>query len=157
MQWHRWEPVSRDAVRAGAILAYGQPVEMVPKLDTVDLLLTIDSDLLDAAPGHLRFARDFRRAAESDADRSDEPDLCDRADADVDGGGGGSSVRRRAARSGADRAGTGSFGIRAGQPPADMPDWFGAVGRGPEGSARPEFRPCRARPSRPRCTPWSTR
>jgi MoCo/4Fe-4S cofactor protein with predicted Tat translocation signal len=59
MQWHRWEPVSRDAVRAGALLAYGQPVELVPKLDAVDLLLTIDSDLFDGAPGHLRFARDF--------------------------------------------------------------------------------------------------
>jgi MoCo/4Fe-4S cofactor protein with predicted Tat translocation signal len=59
MQWHRWEPVSRDAVRAGAMLAYGQPLELVPKLDTVDLLLTIDSDLFDGAPGHLRFARDF--------------------------------------------------------------------------------------------------
>ena len=59
MQWHQWEPVSRDAVRAGAILAYGQPVEVVPKLDAVDVLVTIDSDLLDSAPGHLRFARDF--------------------------------------------------------------------------------------------------
>nr|WP_216856409.1 TAT-variant-translocated molybdopterin oxidoreductase [Acidisphaera sp. S103] len=59
MRWHRWDPVSRDAVRAGAIMAYGQPVEIVPKLDATDLLVTIDSDLLDSAPGHLRFARDF--------------------------------------------------------------------------------------------------
>jgi len=59
MQWHRWEPVSRDPVRAGAMLAYGQPVEVVAKLDAVDLLLTIDSDLFESAPGHLRFARDF--------------------------------------------------------------------------------------------------
>jgi MoCo/4Fe-4S cofactor protein with predicted Tat translocation signal len=59
MQWHHWEPVSRDAVRAGAALAYGQPVEVVAKLDAVDVLLAIDSDLFDSAPGHLRFARDF--------------------------------------------------------------------------------------------------
>ena len=59
MQWHRWDPVSRDAVRAGAVLGYGQPVEVMPQLDKVDLLVTIDSDLLDSAPGHLRFARDF--------------------------------------------------------------------------------------------------
>ncbi len=59
MQWHRWEPISRDAVRAGAMLAYGQPLEIVPKLDAADLLVAIDSDLLDSAPGHLRFARDF--------------------------------------------------------------------------------------------------
>jgi molybdopterin-containing oxidoreductase family iron-sulfur binding subunit len=59
MRWHRWDPVSRDAARAGAVMAYVQPVEIVPKLDTADLLVTIDSDLLDSAPGHLRFARDF--------------------------------------------------------------------------------------------------
>jgi molybdopterin-containing oxidoreductase family iron-sulfur binding subunit len=59
MRWHRWDPVCRDAMRAGAVLAYGQPVEVLPQLDAVDLLVTIDSDLLDSAPGHLRFARDF--------------------------------------------------------------------------------------------------
>jgi MoCo/4Fe-4S cofactor protein with predicted Tat translocation signal len=59
MQWHRWEPISRDAVRAGAILGYGQPLEVLPNLDAVDVLLAIDSDLLDSAPGHQRFARDF--------------------------------------------------------------------------------------------------
>ena len=59
MQWHRWEPVSRDAVRAGATLAYGRPVEVVAKLGAVDVLLTIDSDLFDGAPGQLRYARDF--------------------------------------------------------------------------------------------------
>jgi molybdopterin-containing oxidoreductase family iron-sulfur binding subunit len=59
MRWHRWEPVSRDAVRTGAQLAYGRPVEIVPKLDRAAAILAIDSDLLDGAPGHVRFARDF--------------------------------------------------------------------------------------------------
>jgi MoCo/4Fe-4S cofactor protein with predicted Tat translocation signal len=59
MQWHQWEPVSRDAVRAGAGLAYGRPVEIVPHLDAADIILAIDSDLLDSAPGHVRFAHDF--------------------------------------------------------------------------------------------------
>ena len=59
MQWHRWEPVSRDAVRAGAQMAYGQPVEVNARLDAANVLLAIDSDLLEAAPGHLRYARDF--------------------------------------------------------------------------------------------------
>ena len=45
--------------RTGAILAYGQPVEIVPKIDAADVILAIDSDLLSSAPGHLRFARDF--------------------------------------------------------------------------------------------------
>ena len=59
MQWHRWEPISRDAVRAGALLAYGKAVEVVPKLAAADVILAIDSDLLSSAPGHVRFARDF--------------------------------------------------------------------------------------------------
>jgi molybdopterin-containing oxidoreductase family iron-sulfur binding subunit len=59
MRWHQWEPVSRDAVPAGALLAYGTPVELVPKLDAADVILAIDSDLLDSAPGHVRFAHDL--------------------------------------------------------------------------------------------------
>ena len=51
--------MSRDNIWKGAGLAYGQPVEAVPKLDSADVVLAIDSDLLSSAPGHLRFARDF--------------------------------------------------------------------------------------------------
>ena len=58
-RWHQWEPISRDNIWKGAELAYGQPVEVVPKLDKADVVLAIDSDLLSSAPGHLRFARDF--------------------------------------------------------------------------------------------------
>ena len=59
MQWHQWEPISRDAVRAGALLAYGRPVEVVPKISAADVILAIESDLLSSAPGHVRHARDF--------------------------------------------------------------------------------------------------
>ena len=58
-RWHQWEAVSRENAREGAVLAYGNPVEIVPKLDAVDVLFAIDSDLLSSAPGHVRFARDF--------------------------------------------------------------------------------------------------
>jgi MoCo/4Fe-4S cofactor protein with predicted Tat translocation signal len=58
-RWHQWDAVSRDNVRNGAMLAYGAPVEAVPKLDAADVVLAIDSDLLSSAPGHVRFARDF--------------------------------------------------------------------------------------------------
>jgi MoCo/4Fe-4S cofactor protein with predicted Tat translocation signal len=57
--WHQWNPVSRDNVTKGAVLAYGQAVDVVPNLAAVDVLLAIDSDLLSSAPGHLRFARDL--------------------------------------------------------------------------------------------------
>jgi len=59
VQWHQWEAVSRDTVRAGAQAAFGQPVETVPVLAQADVLLAIDSDLIDGAPGHVRFARDL--------------------------------------------------------------------------------------------------
>jgi Fe-S-cluster-containing dehydrogenase component len=58
-RWHQWQPVSRDAARKGAMLAYGQPVDTVLHLDKADVILALDSDLLDAAPGHVRYARDF--------------------------------------------------------------------------------------------------
>ena len=58
-QWTQWEPISRDAVHQGALMAFGRPVELVANLDQVDVLLTIDSDLLSTAPGRLRYARDF--------------------------------------------------------------------------------------------------
>ena len=58
-RWHCWDAVSRDAVRRGALLAYGAPVAVLPHLDKADVVLAIDSDILDGTPGHLRFARDL--------------------------------------------------------------------------------------------------
>ena len=58
-RWHQWDPISRANVSKGAVLAYGQPVELTPKLEEADVIFAIDSDLLSSAPGHLRFARDF--------------------------------------------------------------------------------------------------
>ncbi len=58
-RWHRWQAISRENVSKGAVLAYGEPVELAPKLDAADVIVAIDSDLLSSAPGHLRFARDF--------------------------------------------------------------------------------------------------
>jgi MoCo/4Fe-4S cofactor protein with predicted Tat translocation signal len=58
-RWHQWDAVSRENVREGATLAYGRPLEIVPKLDAADVILAIDSDILSSAPGHVRFARDF--------------------------------------------------------------------------------------------------
>ena len=58
-RWTQWQPISRDNVSKGAALAYGSPVELTLKLDQADVIVAIDSDLLSAAPGHLRYARDF--------------------------------------------------------------------------------------------------
>jgi molybdopterin-containing oxidoreductase family iron-sulfur binding subunit len=59
LRWHQWDAVSRDAVRAGATIAYGRAVELVPRLEKADVILSLDSDLLSSAPGHLAYARAF--------------------------------------------------------------------------------------------------
>jgi MoCo/4Fe-4S cofactor protein with predicted Tat translocation signal len=67
LSWHQWEAINRDEVLAGARLAFGRPVDLIPDFATADVVVAIDSDALDRAPGHLKFARDFagrRRAAE---------------------------------------------------------------------------------------------
>ncbi|MGH8220980.1 MAG: molybdopterin oxidoreductase, partial [Steroidobacteraceae bacterium] len=67
LRWYEWEAVDRDAARAGAQLAYGRPVDLLPDFAAADVILGIESDFLASAPGHLKFARDFasrRRAAE---------------------------------------------------------------------------------------------
>jgi molybdopterin-containing oxidoreductase family iron-sulfur binding subunit len=58
-RWIAWDPVSRRAPREGSRLAYGQPLELIPQLDEVDVLLTLDSDLMGACPGWLAHARAF--------------------------------------------------------------------------------------------------
>jgi len=68
-RWHRWDAVSRDNARAGAVLAFGRMVDAVPDLAKADVIFAIDSDLLSSAPGHLRYARDF--AARRNPTRSD--------------------------------------------------------------------------------------
>src|SRR6266700_2146044 len=58
-RWHRWEPIGRDNVRAGAQLAFGQPVEARYRLDAADVILSLDADLFAWAPGRLRYMHDF--------------------------------------------------------------------------------------------------
>ena len=57
--WLHWEPIGRENVRKGVVLAYGARLEMKPQIQNADVILAIDSDLLSAAPGHLFFAREF--------------------------------------------------------------------------------------------------
>jgi MoCo/4Fe-4S cofactor protein with predicted Tat translocation signal len=58
-RWHQYEAVSRDAVRAGARLAFGADLEVRYDFTRADVILTLDSDPLFEAPGSVRYARDF--------------------------------------------------------------------------------------------------
>ncbi|MCI0485897.1 MAG: TAT-variant-translocated molybdopterin oxidoreductase, partial [Blastocatellia bacterium] len=72
-KWHEYEPANRDSVRAGARLAFGEPVNTIYHFDRADVIFAIDSDFLSSGPGHLRYVRDFsakRRLAEGKSDMS---------------------------------------------------------------------------------------
>jgi MoCo/4Fe-4S cofactor protein with predicted Tat translocation signal len=58
-RWHQWEPVSRDNVRAGAALAFGEAVEARYDLAKADVVLALDADFIGMGPGSLRAIRGF--------------------------------------------------------------------------------------------------
>ena len=72
-KWHQYEPVNRDNARAGAILAFGQPVNTVYNFEHAKRILSLEADFLSAIPGTLRYAREFaaqRRVAEGKSEMS---------------------------------------------------------------------------------------
>jgi MoCo/4Fe-4S cofactor protein with predicted Tat translocation signal len=60
-RWHQWEPAGRDAVRAGARLAFGQAVEIRYDFARVDVVVSLDADPFTFGPGSLANARAFAR------------------------------------------------------------------------------------------------
>ena len=59
-KWHQYEPANRDNVRAGAMAAFGQPVNITYKFDQAKRILSLDCDFLSPSfPGHLRYSREF--------------------------------------------------------------------------------------------------
>src|SRR5437660_5143179 len=74
-KWHQYEPVNRDNARAGAIMAFGQPVNTIYDFSKTDRILSLGADFLSAMPGTLRYARDYaarrRNVAQAVSLRSD--------------------------------------------------------------------------------------
>ncbi|MBV9625095.1 MAG: TAT-variant-translocated molybdopterin oxidoreductase, partial [Acidobacteria bacterium] len=69
-RWHFYEPVNRDNVYAGAEMAFGQAVETVYRFDAADVILSLDADFLSAGfPGMTRYARDFAKRRDPDAEK----------------------------------------------------------------------------------------
>jgi molybdopterin-containing oxidoreductase family iron-sulfur binding subunit len=58
-KWHQYEPLSRDTVRDGAKLAFGEYVNTVYHFDQAEVIVSLDADFLSAGPGAVRYARDF--------------------------------------------------------------------------------------------------
>jgi MoCo/4Fe-4S cofactor protein with predicted Tat translocation signal len=60
-KWVQYESVTRDNVREGAKLAFGEYVNTVYRVDQADVIVALDSDFLTSGPGCVRYARDFAK------------------------------------------------------------------------------------------------
>ncbi len=70
-KWHQYEPVNRDNARAGAIMAFGQPVNAIYDFSKADRVLSLGSDFLSAMPGTLRYARDYAAKRRISGDKAE--------------------------------------------------------------------------------------
>ena len=59
LKWHQWEPAGSHSARAGARLAFGQPVNTNYDLSQADVIVALDSDFLASGAANLRYARQF--------------------------------------------------------------------------------------------------
>ena len=64
-KWYRYEPVEDDAVRNGAILAFGRAVDTLPRFADARVALFLDADPLGCGPDQIRFGRDIIGARQS--------------------------------------------------------------------------------------------
>ena len=66
-KWHQYDPCGRHSARAGAMAAFGSPLNTVYRFDRADVVVSLDADFLcSTVPGNLRYTRDYsgrRRAA----------------------------------------------------------------------------------------------
>ena len=58
-KWYRYEPVEDDAIRAGAMQSFGQPLTAIPRFDDARVALLLDADPLGFGPEQIRLARDI--------------------------------------------------------------------------------------------------
>src|SRR5215213_6171147 len=59
-KWHQWQPANNDNANAGAMLAFGQPVNTTYRFDLAQRILSLDCDFLSPTfPGYVRYSREF--------------------------------------------------------------------------------------------------
>ncbi|MCU1308949.1 MAG: Molybdopterin oxidoreductase, iron-sulfur binding subunit, partial [Candidatus Angelobacter sp.] len=60
-KWYQYDPINRDASRAGSRIAFGQYLDPVYQLQGADVVVSLDADFLSGAhfPGFLKLASDF--------------------------------------------------------------------------------------------------
>jgi molybdopterin-containing oxidoreductase family iron-sulfur binding subunit len=65
-RWHQYEPTAADNARAGAQLAFGQPVDARLSLAEADVILSLESDFLGHGPDAVRLVREFAQRRRDD-------------------------------------------------------------------------------------------
>ncbi|HXT11078.1 MAG TPA: TAT-variant-translocated molybdopterin oxidoreductase [Candidatus Angelobacter sp.] len=70
-KWHQFDSISRDNVREGARIAFGEIVETQYRFDKAKIILSLESDFLYAHPHRLRYARDFTNGRRVSAGTND--------------------------------------------------------------------------------------
>jgi molybdopterin-containing oxidoreductase family iron-sulfur binding subunit len=58
-KWYRYEPVEDDAIRAGAMQAFGQAAAALPRFSDARVLLALDADPIGFGPEQIRFGREI--------------------------------------------------------------------------------------------------
>jgi molybdopterin-containing oxidoreductase family iron-sulfur binding subunit len=58
-QWHQYEPVNRDTLRQGALLAFGEALNTHYDFSKAKVVLSLDADFMASGLGNVRYARDF--------------------------------------------------------------------------------------------------
>ncbi|MHB8284207.1 MAG: molybdopterin-binding domain-containing protein, partial [Caulobacteraceae bacterium] len=65
LSWRRFEPLNDDSARAGARLAFGRPLSVLPQLAKANVVLCLDADPLGAGPEQIANARGFVAARQA--------------------------------------------------------------------------------------------
>ena len=68
--WHQFDPVSRDSIREGARLAFGEIVEAQYRFEQADVIVSLEADFLQMHPERLRYTRDFTNGRRVSAGRN---------------------------------------------------------------------------------------
>jgi molybdopterin-containing oxidoreductase family iron-sulfur binding subunit len=58
-KWYQYEPVNRDNLLEGAMLAFGQPLQTLHRFEKAQIVLSLDANFLLNGPASVRYARDF--------------------------------------------------------------------------------------------------
>ncbi len=59
MKWHQWEPAGSHGSRAGAVMAFGSPVNTYYDFTHANVILALDANFLSEGPASLRYSRQF--------------------------------------------------------------------------------------------------